>query len=217
VVFEVERERTRMSAELPSMGDVVGVIVLNGPSSSGKTTLAHALQDVLEDTWLVFGIDTLITALPLALLEIHEDAVLAAHPRRHLVRDGGISFDAHGTITLGTEFRRLEAAWLKGVAAIVADGVHVILDEVFLDAGTSQDRLRQALNGRRIAWIGVTCDLDVLTRRERERGDRPLGGAEHQSRRVHDGVHYDLTVDTTSRTPDALAREIASHVVASSR
>ena len=40
------------------------VIVLNGTSSSGKTTLARALQAVLPDPWLTFGIDTLLGALP---------------------------------------------------------------------------------------------------------------------------------------------------------
>jgi hypothetical protein len=63
-----------MSAESPSSTTPIEVIVLNGASSSGKTTLAAALQDILEESWLVFGIDTLISALPLDLLEIHDDA-----------------------------------------------------------------------------------------------------------------------------------------------
>src|SRR6204780_306660 len=186
-----------MSAELPSPGtDHVDVIVLNGPSSSGKTTLAQALQDVLDDTWLVFGIDTLISALPLSLLDIHPEATLGAHPRDHVVRDGGISFDAVGAITVGAEFRRLESAWLQGLATIAGQGVHFILDEVFLDGAHAQDRLRHALAGYRVAWIGVPCDLDVLNKREREPGARGAGEAEGQSRRVHDGVRYDLVVDT---------------------
>lgn len=206
-----------MSAELPPRGvDRVDVIVLNGPSSSGKTTLAQALQDVLEDTWLVFGIDTLISALPLSLLDIHPDATIGAHPRDHLVRDGGISFDAVGAITVGAEFRRLESAWLQGLAAIAAQGVHLILDEVFLDGAPSQDRVRHALAGHHVAWIGVTCELDVLTQRERERGDRVVGEAEAQWRRVHDGADYDLVVDTSSRPADDVAREIAAHLFASS-
>jgi chloramphenicol 3-O phosphotransferase len=206
-----------MSAQLPPpSAERVDVIVLNGPSSSGKTTLAQALQDVLEDTWLVFGIDTLIGSLPLSLLDIHRDATIGAHPREHLVRDGGISFDAVGAITVGAEFRRLESAWLGGLATVAGQGVHFILDEVFLDGAPSQVRLRQALAGHRVAWIGVTCDLDVLAQRERDRGDRVVGEAEQQWRRVHDGVHYDLVVDTTSRPADDVAREIATYVVATS-
>jgi chloramphenicol 3-O-phosphotransferase len=40
------------------------VIVLNGGSSSGKSSIARALQDVLQQVWLTFGTDTLAGALP---------------------------------------------------------------------------------------------------------------------------------------------------------
>src|ERR1035438_5630861 len=141
------------------------IIVLNGASSSGKTTLAAALQDALEESWLVFGTDTLISALPLALLEIHEDALIDARPREHVIRDGGISFGADGEIVVGSEYRRLETTWLNGLAAVAQSGTRLILDEVFLDGEISQDRMRQAFSGRRIAWIGVTCDHDVADRK----------------------------------------------------
>ena len=123
-----------MSAPATRSRDIpLDVIVLNGPSSAGKTTLAAALQDVFDETWLVFGIDTLISALPLALLEIHRDASIGARPRDHEVRPGGIRFDADGAITVGSEFRRLETAWLKGLSVLAGAGVHLILDAVFLD------------------------------------------------------------------------------------
>jgi chloramphenicol 3-O phosphotransferase len=202
-----------MSAAVPPQhDDHIDVIVLNGPSSTGKTTLAAALQEVLGESWLVFGIDTLISALPLPLLEIHDDASIGARPRDHDVRDGGISFDADGEITVGTEFRRLEAAWLNGLSRIAESGVRLILDEVFLEGVHSQDRLRRAFDGRRVMWVGVTCDVDVATQRERDRGDRVVGASEKQSRRVHEGVQYDLVVDTTSRAPDDVARQIAKHL-----
>lgn len=186
------------------------VIVLNGATSSGKTTLAVALQDLFDDNWLIFGIDTLISALPLALLELHSDATITARPREHDVREGGIAFDARGAITVGPEFQRLEAAWLKGLASIADTGTRLILDEVFLDGARSQERVRRTFVGHRIAWIGVTCRGDVATRRERERGDRVLGGHAFQASRVHAGVDYDLVVDTTSQSASDLARQIVA-------
>ncbi len=190
----------------------VEVIVLNGASSSGKTTLAAALQDILEGSWLVFGIDTLFAALPLALLDIHKDATIDVRPRDHDLRDGGIAFDADGAITVGVEFRRLEEAWLQGLAAIAGSGTRLILDEVFLDGGVSQERLRRALAGRRVAWVGVTCDVAVARQRERDRGDRVVGAFERQSTSVHDGVHYDLIVDATTHPAHELARQVAEHL-----
>jgi chloramphenicol 3-O phosphotransferase len=202
-----------MSTETASEYAVpIEVIVLNGTSSSGKSTLAEALQDLLQESWLVFGIDTLFRALPLSLLELHEDTKISPRPRDHVVRDGGISFDAHGAITVGAEFRRLDDARLVGLAAIAETGTRLILDEVFLDGGESQERVRQAFAGRRVAWVGVTCDLAVAKQRELDRGDRVVGMVEQQSKIVHDGVHYDLVVDTTSRPTLELAQEIAEHL-----
>jgi chloramphenicol 3-O phosphotransferase len=201
-----------MGAVVPSRDDNIEVIVLNGPSSAGKTTIASALQEVLEVSWLVFGIDTLIGALGLPLLEMHDDAIIGARPRQHVVREGGIKFDVDGEITVGAEFRRLEAAWLEGLSRMAESGARLILDEVFLDGVHSQDRFRRAFDGRSIMWVGVTCDVDVATQRERDRGDRVVGASEKQSRHVHEGVHYDLVVDTTSRTPDDVAQQIAEHL-----
>ncbi|MGH9044898.1 MAG: phosphotransferase-like protein [Acidimicrobiales bacterium] len=42
----------------------VEVVVLNGGSSSGKSSIARRLQSLLGPTWLVFGVDDLIRALP---------------------------------------------------------------------------------------------------------------------------------------------------------
>lgn len=190
----------------------IDIIVLNGTSSSGKTSLAVALQDVLDDSWLVFGVDTLIGALPLALVDIHEAATIDARPEVHDVRDGGISFGADGDISVGLEYRRLEASWLMGLATIATSGTRLILDEVFLDGERSQERFRQSFPGRRIAWIGVTCDRDVATERERRRGDRVVGMVEKQSSLVHEGVVYDLVVDTTVHTAPELARRIANYL-----
>jgi chloramphenicol 3-O phosphotransferase len=208
VEFDIDEEVATMTA-VPSHDGPVEVIVLNGASSTGKTTLAAALQDVLEESWLVFGIDTLISALPLALLEIHEEAIIGAHPKEHEVRPGGIRFDANGEIAIGSEFRRLEEAWLHGLSMMAASGVRLILDEVFLDGALSQNRVRQHLDGRHVVWVGVTCDVEVATRRERDRGDRVVGASAQQIGRVHQGVDYDLIVDTTSRSSLDVATEIA--------
>ena len=40
------------------------IVLLNGTSSSGKTTLVRALQDRLPDPWLELGIDRFVFALP---------------------------------------------------------------------------------------------------------------------------------------------------------
>jgi chloramphenicol 3-O phosphotransferase len=172
------------------------VIVLNGGSSSGKSEIARCLQAVLPDPWLTTGVDALIEALP--------DAMRAS--------DAGIEFAADGGVSVGPEFMTLQAAWMAGVAAMARAGARVIIDDVFLGGGGSQQRWRTVLDGLDVLWIGVRCDGEVAAAREATRGDRIRGMAASQAEPVHRGVGYDVEVDTTHATSLACARTIAAAV-----
>jgi chloramphenicol 3-O phosphotransferase len=175
---------------------VTHVVVLNGGSSSGKSSIARALQETLAGSWLTFGVDDLVHALP----GRGED------PR------SGLVFDPDGTVTVTPAFRALEAAWYEGLACMARRGASVILDEVFLDGGSGQARLRAAFDGLDVLWVGVRCEPVVATAREADRPDRVPGMATRQALAVHDGVAYDVEVDTTERAAGSCARQIAARV-----
>ena len=118
---------------------------------------------------------------------------------------------------MGPGFRRLEAGWYDGIAAMARSGVGVIVDEVFLGGGTSQARLRQALSGLAVLWVGVRCDPAVAAAREAGRDDRVPGMARSQADVVHQGVYYDIEVDTTSSSALECARRIKALVMSSHR
>ena len=170
------------------------MIVLNGGSSSGKSGIARCLQAVLPDPWLVFGVDTLIQAMPAAS------------------RLSGIEFAPDGAVIVKPEFRALEAAWIEGVAAMAGAGARIILDEAFLGGAASQQRWRRALGTLPVLWVGVRCDGAVAAGREIARGDRVTGMAAAQAELVHQGVGYDLEVDTTHTEALECARAIAARV-----
>ncbi|MFF0245915.1 chloramphenicol phosphotransferase CPT [Streptosporangium sandarakinum] len=172
------------------------VIVVNGGSSSGKSGIIRCLQAVLPDPWLAVGTDTLVEAMPASMR----------------ASDGGIEFAPDGEVTVGPEFRTLEAAWIAGVAAMARAGARVIVDEVFLGGAYSQQRWRKALGELRVLWVGVRCDAAVAAGREVARGDRTIGMAASQAEVVHQGVTYDLEVDTTHAEAMECARTIAAHV-----
>jgi chloramphenicol 3-O phosphotransferase len=172
------------------------LIILNGGSSSGKSGIARCLQAVLPDPWLVFGIDSLIAAMPASMQSSQDGIVLAA--------DGGVS--------AGAGFRALEAAWMDGIAATARAGGRIIIDEVFLGAAASQQRWQKALEGLGVLWVGVRCESAVAAGREIARGDRVQGMAARQADMVHRGVAYDLEVDTTHAESLACARTIATRV-----
>jgi chloramphenicol 3-O phosphotransferase len=172
------------------------VIVLNGGSSSGKSGIARCLQAVLPDPWLALGIDTLIEAMP---------ASMRSSP-------AGVEFAPDGQVSVGPEFRVLEAAWIEGVAAMARAGARVIVDEVFLGGAASQQRWQKALDGLQVLWVGVRCQGVVASGREIARGDRVTGMAASQADLVHQGVVYDLEVDTTHTESLECARTIAARV-----
>jgi chloramphenicol 3-O phosphotransferase len=124
----------------------------------------------------------------------------------------GIEFAADGGVSVGAQFRTLEAAWMQGIAAMVWAGARVIIDDVFLSAAASQARLHKPLDGLAVLWVGVRCEDPVAVGREIARGDRVRGMAAAQVEMVHHGVAYDLEVDTTHTELLACARTIATHI-----
>jgi len=173
----------------------VEVIVLNGGSSSGKSSLAVCLQQQLQGTWLTLGVDDLIHAL--------------SHGPSDTEAGGTINFGRGGSITVHEQFRKAQAAWYKGLAAMAHAGIGVIVDDVFLDGGDSQAQLAAALDQRlAVMWVGVRCDPEVAEVREHERPDRFRGMARDQAERVHKGVEYDIVVDTTSTSSADCAKAI---------
>jgi chloramphenicol 3-O phosphotransferase len=170
----------------------IRVIVLNGGSSSGKSGIARCLQAVLPEPWLTFGVDTLIAAMP----------------------GGGVDFDIDndGQVIIGPEFRVLERAWITGIAAMARAGAPIIVDEVFLGGAQSQQRWRDVLEGLEVLWVGVRCESAVAAGRELARGNRVSGMAAHQAELVHQGVVYDLEVDTTRTESLDCAKAIAARL-----
>lgn len=172
------------------------VLVLNGGSSSGKTGIARCLQAILPQPWIRLGIDDLLAALPPALVDAGE----------------GVVIGQGGDVRVGATFRQVEAAWWAGAAAIARAGTRVIIDDVFLGGAASQARLRLQLQGLDVLWVGVRCRPDIAAGREVARGDRAPGMAERQAAQVHQGVVYDLEVDTSRTEALACARAIAAHI-----
>ena len=102
------------------------VIVLNGGSSSGKSGIARCLQAILPQPWIRLGVDDLLDALPPSLTD----------------SGTGIAFGQQGELVVGDGFREAEAAWMTGVAAMARVGARIIIDDVFLGGGASQERTR---------------------------------------------------------------------------
>jgi chloramphenicol 3-O phosphotransferase len=172
------------------------MIILNGGSSSGKSGIVRCLQDVLPDPWLAFGCDSFVESMPARMQASQE----------------GIDVAADGSVSVGEDFRTLEEAWTEGIVAMARAGAGIIVDDVFLGGAASQRRWLKRLDGVEVLWVGVRCESAVAEDRGVARGDRAKGMAASQADMVHDGVAYDIEVDTTHTESMACARTIAARV-----
>lgn len=155
------------------------------------------MQDQLSGWWLHIGVDTLISAMPASRFGTPD----------------GHSIAADGSISIGSGWRVAHDRWRAAMRSLVEAGADVIIDEVFLEGGRDQQRWRHTFQGMRVSWVGIRCDLEVAAAREAARGDRVHNLARAQSDIVHQGVHYDVVVDSTSLTPVESARRLIADLL----
>ena len=178
------------------------IILINGTSSSGKTTLIKALQRTLPEIWLEMGIDRFAYALP--------GRVLGEPVWPQLFRYVPTGFNDGFTIDTTVLGQRFIAGMHATVAGLAENGLNVLVDHVLLERAWLEE-CAQLWSGSLALFVGVRCPLDVVVRRELERKDRTFGQAEAQSHVIHQWAEYDVEVDTSELTPeDATARIIAA-------
>lgn len=186
------------------------VILLNGASSAGKSTLAKAVQDLLDAPYLCLGIDLFFDALPQRYLgRVAPDAVPSPQAHEGIVwvctEPGGQGFRE---LQVGPVGQRLWSGMRHAAGALARRGNHVILDDVVLDREALIDYVA-ALDGVPILLVGVTCPPAVLDAREAARGDRMRGLAAAWLPLVEaHAPPYDVMVDTGACTPEECARAI---------
>jgi chloramphenicol 3-O-phosphotransferase len=162
------------------------IIFLNGVSSAGKTTLAKSLQKKLEAPYFWLSIDTFCDMNPSKLWETEPvKAVLQAY------------------------------TMLSHVIKLYSDeGYNVIADNVLQRVQQYNPLVDYVnlLHDYPVLFVHVTCLLEELRRREKERGDRKTGQAEQQLQLLEPQDTYDLTVDTYYNTTDECADMIIQNL-----
>lgn len=179
-------------------------MILNGASSTGKTTLAQAFQErraAVGDCWLRIALDDFNVLLPHPWFAAGDhEGPFAEDGIRFVETDDGrhIRTGALGSRLLAT-YRRTAALWAR-------QGFNVLVDEVCLDEDAALD-WDEALAGLPATWVAVRCDPPVAEARERARGDR-LPGLARGMRHAVDHRHHDLELDTSADDPTTLAARL---------
>ncbi len=163
------------------------IIFLNGASSSGKSTLAKALQAALLEPFLHVSSDHLVAS---GMLPARRDP------------DGPFAWQA--------QMRpRFFAGFHRCLPALAAAGNDLIIEHIIEFPAWRAD-LARLLDGLDVFLVGVHCDLAEIDRRERARGDRYAGeGRAHvETDQIHSFGPYDLDIDTTHGVTRALTEHL---------
>jgi Chloramphenicol 3-O-phosphotransferase len=181
------------------------VIVLNGPSSSGKTTLATALQrrfSAGNECWFVYAMDDYFAKVPFDWVTAGKH--VGVHADEGVVLE---HVDGQFRMRMGPIGRQVLAAWRGAVGSAARAGLNVIADDVTL---TEDEWLgwQRELAGLDTHWVRVQIALDVLEAREQARGNRMAGHARAQYEDSYRYPTYDAEVDTGTLDPDAAAAAV---------
>lgn len=162
------------------------IIIINGPSSAGKTTLARAVQNQFDIPFLHFSFDV-----------FREQPVLPMDQ----INNGTFSWQS------------MRPAVFKGihqcVPALATAGNNVIFDHI-IETPAWLAELVDLLAGLDVFLVGLHCSLAELERRERQRGDRGRGEARTDLGTVHSFMSYDLELNSEKPAEDNARRLIAA-------
>ncbi len=149
------------------------IILLNGASSSGKSTLARGLQARLEIPFWHISIDHLRAAHALP---------------DHRIESGEFSWE------------KMRPAFFDGfhrcLPALSEAGNNLIVEHI-VETSDWMNRLQRLLGHLDVFFVGIHCPLAELERRERERGDGELAKRDRTTRTIHGFGRYDFEVDSS--------------------
>ncbi len=159
------------------------VVLLNGVSSAGKTSIARRLLTDLDRPFFHMGVDMF--------------GAMRSESRTH-----ELDPDA-----LARVLRRTRAGFHRAVAGMARAGNDIVMDHVLSEPWRLSDCLA-VLTGMDVVFIGVHCPPAELRRRERHRPDRAPGTAARQLDSVHAHAIYDLEVDTAAASSEECSAAI---------
>ena len=182
----------------------MNIIILNGPSSAGKTSIGKHIQEIMNDHYIMLGLDNIIYTMPEKINDYKADM----QPRDgfHWMKGTDDEGNVLMHLTPGTYAQKIYDAMIGQVKFFADSGFNVIVDHVSLR--NDYQMWVEALRDHQVLVCGVTAESKDLDERERQRGDRVLGGSRAQRLTVHTGYEYDVFINTSSTTTQEAAEKI---------
>ncbi len=178
------------------------LIILNGGSSAGKTSLAKAFQSISDETFLLMGIDLFWFTLPPKQTDLQK-----VEPEYYSwaieESDGKPVFH----ILPGPILDQLMIGRYQAIAAYLQLGFNVIADDVIWKRLWLEECLK-AIEPYQTFFIHVYCSDEEGSRREQLRGDRYPGWHRGSAYYSNSDAIYDLEIDTSIDCPETCAAKL---------
>lgn len=194
------------------------VIVLNGVPRSGKSSIAHEIQETFSGLWVNLGVDHHSECLPAAYRP--GVGLRPRHPHVDRNEPGRVPLSK-----LEEWVPVLFAALYESIAAHARLGLNVVADVAHHDMyskprGILEDCARR-LSGLPVLFVGVLCPVETIWERREatwsqvraDVGDGVRAAVELWQQKIHLHGGYDLEVDTSRLKPKECAEMIRSRIL----
>jgi len=175
------------------------ILVLQGPSSAGKSTLARQLQVGLEEYWWRLEADDITAMQPVSARTEWWSPTPEERP--------------HPSWKPEVRLERWLAGYFECIATIARTGSNVIAVGAWIDEAWLFD-LAGILEGLHALCVGVHCPLEELERREVARGDRHVGYSREHFDVVLAHAPHDLEVNTFTQSWDEIVGDVRALLAA---
>lgn len=197
-----------MNTQSVSTAQAGNVIILNGPSASGKSSIQKEFQALMmPNLWIKVGIDSLFDA-PMPDINLENMAYWQSkNPIRWVETTRNAQDNSVITLCTGEQGEKVAYGMNGAIAAYAKAGCNVIVDYIAYKPEWLAD-LQTQLSGIKTYWVKVQIPLEILEQREAGRGTSPKGHARSHYDMVYGNITYDLVVDTSKDSAATIAHII---------
>ncbi|MFC1842851.1 hypothetical protein ACFLYU_04295 [Candidatus Dependentiae bacterium] len=189
------------------------VIVLNGPSGSGKSSIQKEFQKLMmPNLWIKTGIDDLFDKPMPDITPENMEFWQSSNPIRWVESSKDEAGNSVITLFVGKQGERVAYAMNSAIADYAKNGCNVIVDYIAYKKVWFDD-LQEKLKDIKTYYVAVKIPLEVLEKREEARGTSPKGHARSHYFSVYLDKTYDLTVNSHNNCAKEIAQQIKNLII----
>jgi len=188
------------------------IVILNGPSAAGKSSIQKELQKLMYKPYLAIGLDNFfVGVLPQTYMggkptELNMPAKEVAWGE-YTTKDNFPIFILH----FGPEGHKVMSGMHHAIAAYAKQGNNIVVDYILYHTEWLKE-LVNVMKDFNVIFVGINTPLQVIEEREKQRGTSPVGHARSHFDVVHGPDIYDLKCDTSVLTAKQCAEQIKAFI-----